>query len=446
MEWRQLQQIRNERCAQRHELSIERLQTIGEEETVQIPYRSYFRMCAVFLMKLENIRKKIEIHGITGLYEEELRQWNQELYVDVLGENYHTSFANPAYAQEKLSERYGQLLSFLYVELRSGIPYAYENRQDYLTILNELFLEIYQCFEAEEEPEFKTIKEILYWYASDYCDVFLADRVQEFLNPKYSRFAEEIIEKSSQESASYLYAYGIYIGETERNLWKKIRDLTEKERKDLTAAYIRKIQQKVRAFDTSCIVLCYQIGMEEIVLGVSDALKAQGIQPIMCRKAQGVIAKDGPYGNGYAGGACNSQYEADHRCDQALFLDKKYIERKLDVLRHAGDGEKRQVMQVPVQIQIGPFSKEREAISLNPCALTYTEEQLKWIQMFEEKSGELMNHPGSAITIPYEELEEISVLTKEGKEIILLKDGRFVIAGKMAPDRSSKNGMGTYKS
>ena len=33
------------------------------------------------------------------------------------------------------------------------------------------------------------------------------------------------------------------------------------------------------------------------------------------------------------------------------------------------------------------------------------------------------------ITIPYEELEEISVLTKDGKNIILLKDGRFVLPG-----------------
>ncbi len=33
------------------------------------------------------------------------------------------------------------------------------------------------------------------------------------------------------------------------------------------------------------------------------------------------------------------------------------------------------------------------------------------------------------ITVPYEELEEISVVTKEGKRIILLQDGRFVLPG-----------------
>ena len=33
------------------------------------------------------------------------------------------------------------------------------------------------------------------------------------------------------------------------------------------------------------------------------------------------------------------------------------------------------------------------------------------------------------ITIPYEELEEISVVTKNGEQIILLEDGRFVLPG-----------------
>ncbi|MFR8347243.1 MAG: hypothetical protein ACLVAS_11460 [Mediterraneibacter gnavus] len=54
----------------------------------------------------------------------------------------------------------------------------------------------------------------------------------------------------------------------------------------------------------------------------------------------------------------------------------------------------------------------------------------------DEKSVQLMNQYGLDITTPYEELEEISVLTKEGKNIILLEDGRFVTEGKKMPDGS----------
>ena len=38
-------------------------------------------------------------------------------------------------------------------------------------------------------------------------------------------------------------------------------------------------------------------------------------------------------------------------------------------------------------------------------------------------------HCHTDITLPYDELEEISVVTKEGKAIILLKDGKFVLPG-----------------
>ena len=146
------QRDRNERCMERHQLSIERLQMIDQEETVQDRYRPYFRMCAAFLLKLESLRRTIEDHSFETFTLEERKRWNQELYVDILGENYKKSFADPTYAVKMLSEVYGQLLSFLYTELRSGIPYAFSNRLDYLTILNELFLEIYQCFEAQEQP------------------------------------------------------------------------------------------------------------------------------------------------------------------------------------------------------------------------------------------------------------------------------------------------------
>lgn len=122
------------------------------------------------------------------------------------------SYANPEYAVRVLGESYGQILSFLYAELRGGIACAYEARLDYLTILQELFIEIYNCFE-EEIPEYKTLKEIVYWYASDYCDVFLADRIEEQLYPELS-FAARIIMESDLTDLRYLYRFGgIYYGQ-----------------------------------------------------------------------------------------------------------------------------------------------------------------------------------------------------------------------------------------
>ena len=78
------------------------------------------------------------------------------------------------YACSWFEPEMGRLLSFLYVEMRSGIPYAFEGRLDYLTILYELFIEVYTYFENcradGAEPEIRRVRDIVYWYASDYCD------------------------------------------------------------------------------------------------------------------------------------------------------------------------------------------------------------------------------------------------------------------------------------
>ena len=169
----ELQKEKNTEYAQRHELSIERIKRIAVESIAEKKIQSYFQNVAVFLLELETVRRKAEDGSVEQMELQELKHFNQILYADILPEHYGESYANPSYAVKMFGEEYGQYLSFLYAEIRGGIPYAYENHMDYLTILNELFIEVYNCFETEM-PEYKTLKDIVYWYASDYCDVFLA--------------------------------------------------------------------------------------------------------------------------------------------------------------------------------------------------------------------------------------------------------------------------------
>ena len=46
------------------------------------------------------------------------------------------------------------------------------------------------------------------------------------------------------------------------------------------------------------------------------------------------------------------------------------------------------------------------------------------------------------ITIPYEELKSITVITKDGKEILLIENGEFVLSGTEILNEPLKN---TYK-
>ena len=178
---------------ERYELAIGRISQIPEETAAGEKFRPYFRRTAEFLLLLDAFYDCVVSGRYRTLSLEELQDWNSRLYGDILPGAYGESYADPAYAARCLGGEYGQILSFLYAEMRAGIPCAAEGRAEYLVILFELFIEVYNCFEAEEEPQIRTLREIVYWYASDYCDVFAADRIREQIDPA-ERFAMDIVE------------------------------------------------------------------------------------------------------------------------------------------------------------------------------------------------------------------------------------------------------------
>ena len=137
------QKERNKQIRERHSLAVDRLRSLVTEETVPEWYRAYFQDTGIFLLELENVSRKLQEGIWESISLEEMESLNEILYSDILGENYKTSFANPAYASEVFGEQMGRLLSCLYAEMRSGIPYAFEGKMDYLTILFELFIEVY---------------------------------------------------------------------------------------------------------------------------------------------------------------------------------------------------------------------------------------------------------------------------------------------------------------
>ena len=132
MSRKEIQRERNEQCGERHVLAVDRLRRMVSEETAAEKYRPFFQDTAIFLLELENVRRKIS-DGVWESYSpEQMKSLNEILYSDILEENYSESYANPAYAAEKFGQEMGALLCCLYAEMRSGIPYSFEEKKDYL--------------------------------------------------------------------------------------------------------------------------------------------------------------------------------------------------------------------------------------------------------------------------------------------------------------------------
>ena len=380
---------------ERYELAIERINEICKEDTVAGTFRDYFCCMARFIGMLDELYSKIESGAYADLPLDELKKWNERLYADILPGQYKTSYANPDYAVEKTGREYGQILSFLYTELRSAIPYIFEGRKEYLDILYELFIEIYNVFEEKGEPETETLKEIIYWYASDYCDVFAADRVREQIDPDES-FAADIIMDSNLSDLRYLYRFGEYISENE---WKTAEHLNS-----LDASVIRKMADtftegyRMGFINTgkdlskkSVVNIRYVIGFERVICQAIENFAKMGLRAVIYRSGASVLTKRQHLKTGYYGAIPNKQYEYDHRNDQGLYLDKKFIERRLEVIQTAYEQNKELAARFagPACMDVfgeNPFSPEQK-----DTAVRLTKKQEELSLLYDSRSGQITN-------------------------------------------------------
>lgn len=349
MDYRILLREENEAVRERLELSLDRIRSIKEEDA-RLPYGLYFKRTAGFLGM---IRELLTARGIgekelpeswEKLSLEELSDWNHRLYEDILPENYGESFANPDYAADCLGKEFGPLLSFLYTELRGCIVYAFEMRLEYIAILCEIFLEVYNLFtqaweEENETPREQAVRDALYWYVSDYVDLHLPWRIREGLDPALS-FAADIIMDSDLTDLRYLYQYGEYVSDSERRLAAFMASLPEETIEKMAHTYTEGYRRgfEVMGRDLSkkkIVVVEYQLGFERMIRRAVEQFRSLGLEPVCYRAAVESLNRRSNGKRGYYGTSANRQYDYDHRYDSALYMGNAFKERKLSILKTA---------------------------------------------------------------------------------------------------------------
>ncbi len=346
MDYRELLKDENNAVRERLELSMERICSMEQEE-MELPYGIYFKKTAGFIRLIGKTLERIGKEGrqeIPAASLEMLREENHRLYEDILPENYGESFADPDYAVSVLGDGYGQLLSFLYTELRGEIVYAYEMRLEAITVLNELFLEVYSLFlqawqEGAKAPLEQQIKDALYWYVSDYADLFLPWRIREGIDPSLS-FAADIIMKEDLSNLSYLYHFGEYISESEERLAAFMNTLPQETIDRMadtyTEGYRRGFQVMGRDLGKkNTVVVEYQLGFERMIKKAVENFRAMGLEPVFYRAAVESLNRRPGGKRGYYSTSANRQYDYDHRYDSALYMGNGFKERKLAVLKAA---------------------------------------------------------------------------------------------------------------
>ena len=378
VKYQELWNEENTNIRERYDLAMERILEIPSEERVAEPYRSYFNQMAAFTAQIEELARLQLREDLDGFTLEELQQLNHKLYADILPEHYAESYADPAYAVRMLGADLGPLLSAFYAQFRAAIVFAYECRLTDIAILCETLIEIYNMFE-DGEPQARAVRDVLYWFFSDYTDVTLTYRIREQLDPGLS-FAKDIIMESDLNDLRYLYRFGEYISDSELQIASYLNSLPEETIEKMASTYTEGYRKgfEVMGRDLSkkkTVSIRYELGFERMIRAAIRQFEEMGLEVILYRAAVWSVTMSPNRKIGYHGTSANMQFDYDHRYDQAIYLDKAFKERKLAVLRTAYENCKKQAAEYAGPAVVETFGEDGFEPVNKPEAYALSEKQ-----------------------------------------------------------------------
>ena len=355
---------------ERYEIATSRIREIINEDTVSEPFKRFFCKASEFICKIDDLNSIIKSGEINDFSLDRLKELNKSLFEEIYSENYEESFANPEYAVKTLGEEYGKILCYIYTKNRGMIRNVYMGRLEEVVLQMELFTQIYNYFEDVEQLEYDNVYETVYSYEKDNTEIFTDLMIEDRIDPD-NKFAVDIVMNSDLNDLRYLYKYGEHVGFNELKMAEFLNSLSQEEIDRLAKVYtegyrIGFINTGKDISKKGTVDIRYSLGFERIIRSAIFNFKKMGLEPVI-------------YQVGYTTTSPNRQYAYDHRYDDALYLDKAYIKRKLEVSRHAYESRKQLAgkMAGPAVIEIfgeTPFEPENKK---QAYALSEEQQKLK---------------------------------------------------------------------
>lgn len=322
-----VEEIREE-FGERLELVMLRLSSLAKEKELKAPYEEYFEAVAEYAQQLYEVcqiawsQKGME--GSLG----ELELFNEKLNRPFSPEHYEHCYANPAYAVRMLGTEYGQMLAMVFSRLKQDTREVFAGNCQYLCYYAELIVELYNYFEDVTTLSSKELKECIYSFMHDYAEIFAEDSVERLLNPSYDADTR-ILMQADLTNPLYLYQYGLYVGENERRSSAFLNTFSEDEIKAMADTYTEgyRIGFEVCNKDItkkSVVEIRYPIGFERMIRQAVINFEQINLKPVVK-----------PYST-----SVNKQFDYDHKEDAALWLDKAYVEYRLECIHNAFEKNK----------------------------------------------------------------------------------------------------------
>ena len=349
---------------------MERIREIPEESgCLPGPFHDFFARAAAFLILAGKLREQLENGTYGKLDLSGMQELQRELYRDMLPETYGESWLNPEYAalqaEKQGTKEHGRQLSALYAELYGILRYIYEGRGGDLVLYLELFLQVYGLYrDAASEvvagsspaavPAASSVRDILYWYVSDYLDVTVPARNMELLVPYCpgaegsggteadlaaavlrSPFREQLPPPSDPR---FLFFSGDYISDATLETAACLYRLSEEEARTAARAFTEGFIEGFRVMGRDLsrkkrVAIRMIRGFERLAILEAEMFREAGLEVIFPGSPVRMADRIPGSKERQLSLSPNRQCDYDHRYDQALFWDKGFTDRKMTELR-----------------------------------------------------------------------------------------------------------------
>ncbi len=389
---------------ERYALSKERIHEILGTETSDTVWGTFFYENGSLLSCLCEIYDGVLAGSIS---DEAYAGYNVSVYADILPEHYGNSFCNPAYCSKQFAGAFyeseeglgAKCMAAYAAEFRGAIGAAYRGELFPLVIRLELFLGLYglvsDALQESIKPETQYIRENLYWYVSDYAEDMSRIRVAEMVDTSLS-FAAELIQNSDLNTADYLYKYGAYITDNEKQIVQFVANMPQEDVELIAHTFTEgyRIGFELTGKDLSkkqTVNVRYPLGFERIIKVAMKKFEDMGLKNVLYAAEGSLFRKYSASPIGYFGATANKQFIDDHKEDDALLLDGQLVTRKIECVTAAFEEYKDLA-----KGHAGPAVMElfgEEPFSPETCRWkpVYSEEQQKLSVKLASKSGQVTN-------------------------------------------------------
>ncbi len=249
-------------------------------------YYRFFHYVSGLILEATEKEKALGAKYFSARPLEALREENRHFFLDILPQDYETSYANPTHCVKIFGDGFGQLMSYFYMRYSLYFQHARLHLVFLMDKYNRAFIEVYR--HLKENPlEYQSLKKAVTAEALRVQPQDVSVQLRQNFDPAF-RFYREILEKADLSDPRYLYQYGCLITDHEIKVAKFLADYPQAKIKafarTLVRAYIQGFRRDNKDLEgKTTVLLIYPAGYERLARQTVKELRRAGLYALVGR-------------------------------------------------------------------------------------------------------------------------------------------------------------------